>query len=532
VILALFESKLETWERDGREVSLRISAFSIDRGSATMGKITRSMPRKAEREKGGRASYRKLSERFSDMTILSSDPNTVPQYNALGQLTKVRYNADQAWTGSPANWDRWVDYDYTAGSLNRYYVNDNGDMRFYAAAATNQYTGVWGSAAPSYDGNFNLTAYNGFQGVYDAENHLVGGSMQATYDGLGRCVRRTTPSGTLLFTYDGWKPILEWGPAGNWTATNVYGAGADEILSRQDSAGRILIYKQDQHGNVVAILSDNGDVTEKYSYDAFGKPKIFDKWGTERTTGTAIGNRFLFQGREWVAEPGIYDFRHRMYQPELGRFLQTDPMGLQTEGEKLSAGQKALFSPGGVSPEAFTSSEMNLFRYCGDDPVDGSDPLGLEVKGDDIDFEKAKVSFVTIPGADKYGGLEWALRPNIVTEPVAGGYRASIHGLDVVLKRAQIATRVKVKGERVARYRSDNQINATIEHEKQLHGGIAKTFDRDNQNRESDHVYRNEKEARSQIYDQLYKDFDKAQNHDNPEYQKRFEDVMKRESFR
>jgi RHS repeat-associated protein len=260
--------------------------------------------------------------------------------------------------------------------LNRYYVNDNGDMRAYAAADTNQYTGVWGSAAPSYDGNFNLTAYNGFQGVYDAENHLVGGSMQATYDGLGRCVRRTTPSGTLVFTYDGWKPILEWDGAGNWSATNVYGAGADEILARQDSAGHILIYKQDQHGNVAAVLTDNGDVTEKYTYDAFGKPSIFDKWGNGRAA-TAIGNRFLFQGREWISELGIYDYRHRMYQPELGRFLQTDPMGLQTEGEKLSAGQKALFSPGGVAPEAFGSSEMNLFRYCGDDPIDGSDPLGL-----------------------------------------------------------------------------------------------------------------------------------------------------------
>jgi RHS repeat-associated protein len=321
------------------------------------------------------------------MTILSSDPNTVPQYNALGQLTKVRYNADQAWTGSPANWDRWVDYDYTDGLLNRYYVNDNGNMRFYGAAGTNHYTGIWGSAAPSYNGNFNLTAYNGFQGVYDAENHLVGGSMQATYDGLGRCVRRTTPSGTMLFTYDGWKPILEWDGAGNWVATNVYGAGADEILARQDSAGHILIYKQDQHGNVMAVLTDDGDVTEKYTFDAFGKPKIFDKWGNERTAGTAVGNRFLFQGREWIAELGIYDYRHRMYQPELGRFLQTDPMGLQTEGEKLTPGQKELFSPGGPATEAFGSSEMNLYRYCGDNPTDKSDPLGLT---DEYDYPDPK----------------------------------------------------------------------------------------------------------------------------------------------
>jgi hypothetical protein len=54
-------------------------------------------------------------------------------------------------------------------------------------------------------------------------------------------------------------------------------------------------------------------------------------------------------------------------------------MGLQTEGDKLTAAQKGLFSPGGSAPETFSTSELNLFRYCGDDPVDGSDPLGLTI---------------------------------------------------------------------------------------------------------------------------------------------------------
>jgi RHS repeat-associated protein len=73
--------------------------------------------------------------------------------------------------------------------------------------------------------------------------------------------------------------------------------------------------------------------------------------GSERY-GSWYGNRFLFQGREYFPELGLYDYRNRFYHPILGRFLQTDPSG-------------------------FDGGDMNLFRYCGDDPVDGSDPTGL-----------------------------------------------------------------------------------------------------------------------------------------------------------
>lgn len=65
-----------------------------------------------------------------------------------------------------------------------------------------------------------------------------------------------------------------------------------------------------------------------------------------------MGTGSCFQGREYFPELGIYDYRHRMYHPGLGRFLQMDPTG-------------------------FDAGDMNLFRYCGDDPIDrrGSDGI-------------------------------------------------------------------------------------------------------------------------------------------------------------
>jgi RHS repeat-associated protein len=157
---------------------------------------------------------------------------------------------------------------------------------------------------------------------------------------------------TRFITYDEWNPIYEWEASGNALAANFYGTKADEIIGRWDSSWGFLSYKQDKQGNVVTVLDQGGAIVEKYRYDAFGQPTISD-WNGNGRTSSAIGNRFMYTGREYIQELSIYDYRHRMYHPGLGRFLQTDPTG-------------------------FDAGDMNLFRYCADDPVDHSDPMGLD----------------------------------------------------------------------------------------------------------------------------------------------------------
>ncbi len=83
-------------------------------------------------------------------------------------------------------------------------------------------------------------------------------------------------------------------------------------------------------------------VVEKYSYDVFGKPTIKAPNGTTRTQ-SAVGNRFMFTGREYDSETGNYYYRARYYSPKLGRFLQTDPI-------------------------YFTDS-LNLYVYCNNNPI-------------------------------------------------------------------------------------------------------------------------------------------------------------------
>ncbi len=278
---------------------------------------------------------------------------------------------------------------YNNDPLNRTSVIDNGTETVYGPpSGVNQYTSVTGHTL-TYDANFNLSGYDAWSYVYDAEKRLIsasgsgtamgqGHSAQFVYDGLGRCVKRTIDNVTTLITYDGWKPVAEWNGAGGLVAWNLYGPGADEILVRYDAnAASYRYYHLDAHGHVRFLLNGNGEVIEKYTYDAFGQPKIMDGNGGEPTT-TSYGNRFLFTGREYLSALGLYDYRHRVYHPALGRFLQVDPLGLQMEGAKLSAQQTALF-PDGTAPKTFSSSELNLYRYCQSDPVNKSDPSGLYV---------------------------------------------------------------------------------------------------------------------------------------------------------
>jgi RHS repeat-associated protein len=275
-------------------------------------------------------------------------------YDVTNQLTNVRYNAEQVWTGNPLNANHSMDYTYSSDKLNRTGVIVDGVMNSYTPNVLNQYVNVAGQPI-GYNENFSMFRYNGWQYNY-AQNQLVsmwgnGHSAEFVYDGLGRCLKRTIDGVTKLHLYDNWQPVVDYDGANNFLCWNLYGpSGPDDIIMRA-SPSRVEFYQKDREGNVKFITDGGVTILESYTYDAFGQATIRDLWGNLRSDSW-LDNRFMFTGREYFPQLGIYDYRHRMYHPSLGRFLQTDPTG-------------------------FDAGDMNLFRYCADDPVDGSDPTGL-----------------------------------------------------------------------------------------------------------------------------------------------------------
>ena len=277
-------------------------------------------------------------------------------YDTANQLTSVKYNCTNPDT-TPTNPSQTVTYTYDNAGNRTQVVDSLNGTSASTPNADNQYTTV-GSNTATYDVRGNLTALGGTTYGYDASNRLISygdsfaNSVTQAYDPLGRCVKRTINGTTSFFVYDlGWRLLCDYNSSGGRIYRYVNGPASNEIVSRTDSSNVVVYYHTDGLGSITKLTSSTGAVLEQYSYDAFGKTTIQNASGAT-ITASAYANRFMYTGAEYVSPTGLYNNRNRFYSPSLGRFLQPDPIGHGGDG-------------------------YNIYRYCGNNPVNGTDPSGL-----------------------------------------------------------------------------------------------------------------------------------------------------------
>ena len=200
---------------------------------------------------------------------------------------------------------------------------------------------------PKYDANGNLIRYKDRIYTYDAQNRLrlvhnkTNNELIATfyYDGKNRQIARNLNGEIRFSVWDGWELIEEWSNAA--TRPTAYLQGANGVIKSWGTNGTFYFY-QDKIGSTTHIADANGNLLESFHYDLYGKP--------DETSAHGVVD--LYAGERWIPELALYDLRNRFMSPELGRFLQADPIG-------------------------FKGDASNLYRYCGNDSVNRTDPDGL-----------------------------------------------------------------------------------------------------------------------------------------------------------
>lgn len=239
-----------------------------------------------------------------------------------------------------------------------------------------------------YDNNGNLVRRTDSSGTtaytWDADNQLVridlpgGATVAYKYDPFGRRIEKNAGGVVTAYLYDLSSVLLELDSRGAMQARYTHGPEVDQPLM-VERGGKVYFYHQDGQANVTSLTGPSGEAVCSHSYDSFGRTQPCRN----------LPNPYLFAGREYDAESGLYFMRARYYDPSLGRFLSHDPLdlaGLLVAGQDRRAATALLpASSAAVMGPASTRTlrnpqNLNPYSYALNNPLSFRDPSGLKCR--------------------------------------------------------------------------------------------------------------------------------------------------------
>jgi RHS repeat-associated protein len=181
----------------------------------------------------------------------------------------------------------------------------------------------------------------------DLSNQLIRVSQGATqvgeytYNGAGQRIKKVTQTETRIFHYDLWGHLIaEANQSGQMVAEYVY--LGDQLLAMIKPGEAVYYFHNDHLGTPQVLTDDSQGIAWKAVYTPFGEavPSI-----------QTVENPFRFPGQYYDQETGLHYNYFRYYNPQTGRYITPDPIGLE----------------GGI----------NLFAYTENNPLIWSDSWGL-----------------------------------------------------------------------------------------------------------------------------------------------------------
>ncbi len=312
-------------------------------------------------------------------------------YDVAGNITSVRKadsdgsgNASTAWTAyrtytyddlsqltSETNATTGKTYTYTYDNVGNITSKSDGTDTITYTYGTDSDAG-WSKLLTSYNGESidydaigNPTTYRGANLTWTGRQlnsyNKDGTSINYTYDADGLRASKTVNGTKTTYQYldgklyyqetNGNDTYFYYDSYGNITAISYYSASTNAL--------QYVFVGTNSLGDVNALYNVNGDLIVRYEYDAWGKVIAETDANGNALTGTAKTwserNPFRYRGYVYDNETGLYYLQSRYYDPEVGRFVNSDGY--------VSTGQGAL--------------GHNMFAYCGNNPVNCIDATGM-----------------------------------------------------------------------------------------------------------------------------------------------------------
>ncbi len=259
-------------------------------------------------------------------------------HGGLRTRTKYRYDAlDRLTKCHDLGHHRFDGWTYDADG-NRLTQTGASASTFHINSGNNQLSSTTGALARTYVYNAAgmTTAFSSDVFSYNNRGRMMGVSVGSTntsylYNALGQLVEKATSAPTNLYVYDEAGHILgEYDGSGNLIEETVWLGGIPVATLRPNGSSIAINYVHSNHLNTPTKVTRSSDNALEWACRPAKDPRSARRCQNSGDPGGigifAYNLRFL--GQLYMGETGLNYNYFRDYDPQVGRYVESDPIGL------------------------------------------------------------------------------------------------------------------------------------------------------------------------------------------------------------
>jgi RHS repeat-associated protein len=300
-------------------------------------------------------------------TVVMQSETVTAHYDNASRMSSIgdNYGAGYTWSLGYDGLDRLTSasksgttYGWSYDSVgNRLTQTGTAASTFTPSTSSNQLSSTTGSLVRTYayDGAGNTRSYSTLAFTYNqrgrASSVTVGSATSNyLYNALGQLIQKSAGGVTTILVYDEAGHLLgEYTGSGALIQETIWMGDIPVATLRPNGSAISIYYVETDQLNAPRVIARTSDHHPVWRWDP-------DPFGTAAPNpnpyglGTFIYN-LRFPGQYYQAETGLNYNYFRDYDPQTGRYLEADPIGLG----------------GGINPYIYTAAN----------PISNIDPLGL-----------------------------------------------------------------------------------------------------------------------------------------------------------